>query len=399
MKNILYLGTFVDEIRFNQIIKVDKNPQSATQLFSLKLFNALSSFDGFNYTIFTTNPISDFPLNPAIFNKKKFWKYNNHKIKELFFINLPILKTISIIVSLSIGVLSWLILTPAKKKKCVFIDNYQLPYLLIGFIISRLSNIPLIAVLTDPPNMVYKLNNEPFLKKKFRILNSIFSKFLLKKINGVISLTDYLAKEYCPLSKYIVIEAIGDGNKNQKKFTNDDNFIIMYSGGLSKQYGIELLVESFSEINLPKIELWFFGKGDALDLIMEYGKKDSRIKYKGYFDNLYIKRVQSEATILINPRPTNLPDEKYSFPSKVLEYIESGTPSLVTKLKGIPVEYYHFLFFIDPFTKEEIISKIKKLYFMDKKTLFEFGKSARIFSNQKNFKNQGQKIVNFIQSF
>lgn len=398
MKNILYFGTFVDEVEFNKIIKLDKNPQSATQLFSLKLLNSLIIYKEFNFTILTTNVISEYPSNTRIINKSKNWKYKSQKIKELFFINIPVLKTITLIFSLSLNSLNWFFSIPKSNKKCVFIDNYQLPYLLIGFLFSKLSNIPLVGVLTDPPNMTYKLNNEPILKKAFRGINAKLSKYLLNKLNGVIALTDYLAEDFCPASKYIVVEAIGEGNNNDKMVSKNDKFIVMYSGGLSLKYGIKILLDSFSDLKLDNIELWFFGKGDALNLILDYEKNDDRIKYKGYLENEHIKKIQTQVSILINPRPIDLPDGKYSFPSKILEYMESGTPSLVTKLKGIPKEYDDHLIYIDPLNKDEIISKIEELYFMDKQQLLILGKNAKEFARKKNVISQGEKIYQFLNS-
>ena len=78
--------------------------------------------------------------------------------------------------------------------------------------------------------------------------------------------------------------------------------------------------------------------------------------------------------------------------------MESGTPSLVTKLKGIPKDYDDHLIYIDPFNKDEIISKIEELYFMDKQQLLILGKNAKEFARKKNVISQGEKIYQFLNS-
>ena len=56
----------------------------------------------------------------------------------------------------------------------------------------------------------------------------------------------------------------------------------------------------------------------------------------GCVTNDEIVRLQCEATLLVNPRPSDKEFCKYSFPSKTIEYMASGTPVLMTKLPGVP---------------------------------------------------------------
>lgn len=42
--------------------------------------------------------------------------------------------------------------------------------------------------------------------------------------------------------------------------------------------------------------------------------------------NSGVLKAQSESEILVNPRNDNNEFTKYSFPSKVIEYLGSGTP-------------------------------------------------------------------------
>ncbi len=395
-KNILYLGTLIPNTEFERIIKYDKTPQIATHLFSWKLFNSIKFFND-NLYIISTRPITDFPNNSSKINYKKKWKYDFHSINEIFFINIPLLKTLTLIISSFCYSLIWFFKTNKNNRNCVFLDNYQLPYLIVGYIFSKFCRIPIICVLTDPPNMNYKFIRDSKIKSLFRKLNSIFSNYFLSKLDGVIAVTKYLALEYCPNSKHLIIEAIGEGNPNPKKISSE-KFVIIYSGGISLQYGIRNLLEAFIDLKYVDLELWFYGRGDAEALINDFSKIDYRIKYKGCVSNDFIKKAQAEANLLINPRPITLADGKFSFPSKILEYIESGTPALVTKLIGIPDEYNEFLFFFDSSNKEDIKSKITEIYKMDTSKLINKGILAKKFAIKKNVINQGRKINQFINT-
>jgi glycosyltransferase involved in cell wall biosynthesis len=57
--------------------------------------------------------------------------------------------------------------------------------------------------------------------------------------------------------------------------------------------------------------------------------------------------LQRQATVLVNPRGGTAEFTKYSFPSKIMEYLLSGTPAVIRRLPGIPEEYGEHLQFVD----------------------------------------------------
>ena len=76
------------------------------------------------------------------------------------------------------------------------------------------------------------------------------------------------------------------------------------------------------------------------------------------------------ATLLINPRFSNEEYTKYSFPSKNMEYMASGTPILTTKLPGMPKEYYEYIYLFE----EESIEGMKNK--MSMKAIEKISKTA-----------------------
>ena len=104
-----------------------------------------------------------------------------------------------------------------------------------------------------------------------------------------------------------------------------------------------------------------------------------------------------KVTLLINPRPTNEEYTKYSFPSKNMEYMVSGTPILTTKLPGMPKEYYKHVYLIE----EENVDGLKNILIdiLNKpvEELYKFGNGAKEFVlNKKSNIMQAKKIINMI---
>ena len=106
-------------------------------------------------------------------------------------------------------------------------------------------------------------------------------------------------------------------------------------------------------------------------------KKDPRIKYWGTRPNQEILSFEKKAKLLVNPRFSINEFTKYSFPSKLMEYMASGTPILTTRLPGIPEDYADKMYYIDDESvaglKTSLISCLSK----SDDELYDFGKHTR----------------------
>lgn len=211
--------------------------------------------------------------------------------------------------------------------------------------------------------------------------------FLSQAMNDVVNLKD---------KPYIVVEGLAD-----LSMQNTDNSLegkypkktVMYAGGLHREYGIALLVEAFRRIKDQNIELHIYGKGNYEDALIEVTREDSRIKYFGTKPNKEIVAAQLKAHLLINPRPTSAEFVKYSFPSKIMECMASGTPLLTTRIPSMPDEYYPYVFTLDEETVDGISKTICQVLSLSNEELHSKGETAKEFIlREKNYKVQAGKL-------
>ena len=114
--------------------------------------------------------------------------------------------------------------------------------------------------------------------------------------------------------------------------------------------------------------------------------------------NTEIVKKEQEATLLVNPRPTGEEYVKYSFPSKTMEYMASGTPVLTTVLPGMPKEYHSYVYLLEDETADGITQKLKEVLANSDETLFRKGMEARKFVlEQKNNVIQASKILDMLK--
>ena len=109
-------------------------------------------------------------------------------------------------------------------------------------------------------------------------------------------------------------------------------------------------------------------------------------------------KMQREVSLLVNPRQNTENFTKYSFPSKTMEYLSSGTPVLMYRLDGIPKEYDEYLHYVSGNNVQDLTSAIKELLNCDSKELDEKAYRAQKFiMSQKNAVVQSAKILNIMQ--
>lgn len=255
---------------------------------------------------------------------------------------------------------------------------------------AKHSNRKIIGIVTDIPGNIYGSNKVSFY--------SILSKIVIRNCYSYILLTQQM-QDFIPKNKrFIVLEGHVDDKvlkSNLNKTSNSEKKECVYAGSLHVNNGIKNLVEAFALADVPNSELHIFGSGDYEQELRNC--LNPKIKYHGVKNNDEVVDFERAATLLINPRPTNKEFTKYSFPSKTMEYMFSGTPLLTTKLQGIPIEYFPYIYLFDDESIEGMSKRIKEILEIDKDELIEKGYKAQQFVLQnKNCVQQARKILDFI---
>ena len=251
------------------------------------------------------------------------------------------------------------------------------------------------AIVTDIPSLCSNAKKCNFKTKMLKIYQSI-SDNDLTKYDFYVPLTESLDEVVNKSGKpHCVIEGFADSKDLELSKFHKNYF--MYAGGVHERFGLKALVNGFIKMKNKDKELWIFGDGSYVEDLVAISKVDARVKYKGCVTSQEVVAYEKEAFCLVNPRPTNEEFAKYSFPSKTMEYLLSGTPVISTKLPGIPEEYFKYLFAFDGFDENAIAKKLDEIVEMDSETLFERGKKGHEFVlKEKNNIVMANKLVDFL---
>jgi len=199
---------------------------------------------------------------------------------------------------------------------------------------------------------------------------------------------------------YVVVEGIATDTFSDILNISENQGIktILYSGTLSEKYGVIDLVNAFLKLSNKDYRLVICGAGETDEYIIQKSKEDCRIIFKGLIKRDEVFKLQKSATILVNPRPNNEEYTKYSFPSKILEYMSSGTPVLSFRLAGIPDEYNSYYYTLEgDDTEIAILNGLRNTLAISEVELANYGKRAKEFVlREKSAIFQTRKIVDMI---
>lgn len=310
---------------------------------------------------------------------------NGVKYKHLRTINLPIIKQLLNAVGVYFNVLKY-----GSKESFVICDGLSYLASKAAVIACKLKRLESVVIITDLPEFLVGKDNPAV--QRYR---KLFDKF-----SGYVLLTEEMAVKLGYKDKpHVVIEGQVDilekSSVSEKK--QNDKKIVMYAGIVQKMYGLKILVEGFIKANLTDYELHIYGNGDYADEIDEISKMCSNVKHFPSQSNSTIVEKEKEAFLLVNPRPTNEEYTKYSFPSKNMEYMVSGTAVLTTDLPGMPGDYKQYIYLIEDDTEEGICTAFKQIAKLNETEIMEKGKEARDFVlSKKNNKIQTEKIIRMV---
>jgi glycosyltransferase involved in cell wall biosynthesis len=397
--NIVYLSSSCSEERFDKMTKLGmtrKLPQ-AQKYHRLLIEGLAKNIDGMVYVL-SALPVNSQWTRQVFFPREEEKRENIIYIYGSFF-NLPFIRQGSRIVAAENEV------TKIYKEHgdCIIICdvlNQSLAH--AARAVGKRLHLPVIGIVTDVPGHTSGARRKSYsaIKQKYIELAEKNSQNNLSKYDAYLFLTeamnDVVNKNKKP---YIVLEGHCDSRlqKINIELTRKCHpKVAMYAGGIHKEFGIDRLVNAFIRGRFDDWELHIYGDGNYEKELKSIAKQFSNVKYFGVQPNSLIVQKQVEASILLNPRLTDAEYVKYSFPSKTLECMASGTPLCTTKLPGMPVEYYPYVFLLNDETEEGMCQTLQEILNKDSEELFRFGEKAKEFVlKEKNNISQAKKLIEF----
>ncbi|MDR0934899.1 MAG: glycosyltransferase [Erysipelotrichaceae bacterium] len=315
MKHIIYITTAMDKNDFNEYLKHWKSsPNPSNQNFHNKMIRSLSINN-------KVDVISVRPFSRSLTSLKGL-KKDERISGNIFWHYISIQRNIFEKIINGQRQINSILKDILSEDSIIFIDTINPALVHFCKHAFKGKNNKIIGICTDSPSNITGTSRS-------------YTVYLLSHTNdysGYICLTKGLDDLFNPNSKpSVVIEGIVENNTYTPKNGNEKYFF--FAGAMLPRYGIYNLIEAFKSFNVNHNEYKLLIAGHHADR-NAIAKAIGNNKNIGYLGSLTIDECleyECGAIANINPRPFSEDLDRYSIPSKTLEYLTSGVPTISVK--------------------------------------------------------------------
>lgn len=398
----LFLGLLCDRERESEYIANSRRKvQGAVNAFQWNLLDGFAE-NGTNLTVLNTMPVGIYPkYYSQLFLKKRSWHHKSLPCREVGFVNLPVIKQVMRKHKFLKETEKWI--RETNGEKAILAYSLYVPFLqVLNQIKKKHPDVQVSVLVTDLPGKfgVSRTYGSRFSLRRLKGWYDARAMKLLNRLDSFVLLTEQM-KVPLEVGKrpYVVVEGICRSQEMEEEYPAADSGkkAVLYTGSLNPVYGILDLVEAFRQTEDPNYELWICGAGEGEAEIRRHSEEDPRIAYKGFVSKQEVFRLQAQAALLVNPRKNEGEYTKYSFPSKTMEYMVSGTPVLMYWLDGMPEEYRDYAYFVPDNKASALGDSLEKILTLPEEERRQRGKDAREFMRgAKNGKAQARRILDLL---
>lgn len=375
MNKIIYLTNAMHFNDFERLMKyVEIMPNPSNQNFHYRFITSLNEH-------YKVKVISQRPINNKNSKLNFILDEVNHNFYYPGFHLKPIIKNIELYRN-SKQILNSLKIT--QDDYC-FVDLLNLNLIQLAKYAKRKYKTKIIGILTDNPHNLSDV--------KTRYIEHIEKSFSL--CDGFVCLTPDLNQYANKLNKpYTIINGVLSYTKIKNELEDKFGKYIYFAGALYERYGVKTLIDAFLSTK-SDLRLVIAGHGPLSKEITFLAESHPRIDFVGEISPYQSLMFAYEAYININPRPFVETLDKYSVPSKVIEFANSGKPLISCHHSILKSIYSDSIFWTDnsPETIKNSIEKISSNYdFYSQKAL----KAKEISEEHFGKKEFSRKINNLI---
>ena len=377
---VIYITTSIEEndyVEFSKAWSISLNPSN--QNFHNKVIRSLATLN--KVEVISIRPYSKRKCHIHRLNAENktigninyhYLKISRNKYTRSFSLHKQIRKMLPSLLRERV-----VLITDTINPSCVQLTSY----------IKKNYDIPCIGICTDSPYNISKTNH-------------LYTSFLLnntKNLNGYICLTKDLNALYNKNEKpFFKFEGLVDEVIEQKEVKGKYFF---FGGALLERYGVYQLIEAFKLIKNKDLSLLICGhhaEEDLEGIISE----DSRIKYLGTIPVKDVLALESHAIANINPRPYDEQLDRYSIPSKTIEYLSSGALTISVRNSELQDRFSDCAIWINSNDVEDLSGAMKKALAMsenERKKVAE--KAKKTAKSLYSIEKIGKLLTDFLSTF
>lgn len=395
--NVIYIGSSRPESTTDELIKLGSRVNFAGNTLQNALLEGFSKLCP-KFKVISAWTTTTYPKVKKLLFPRRYFELNGSTTDNYVCVgslNLPI-----------INLLSKYLRTKKQLKRmldknddnAVIIYEVHTPFLLAATSLrKKIKHINVIV--PDLPE--FMSGNVGKLHKLLKSIDHVIITRCLKKVDSYSLLSEGM-QERLPIEgkAWTLMEGIFQKEEYEEPVEKASEKVIMYTGNIFKRRGVDLLLNAFQLIDKPEYRLWIRGNGDLKDEIIARSKQDSRIVYFEPMSLTELRKMERKATVMVNTTPPSMDFTKYFFPSKTMEYLASGTVTVMFRLECMPEEYDSYIYYVEEESVDALKDKLLEVCEKSREELLAFGQNAREFIlTKKTPVAQCQKVIDLFTNY
>jgi glycosyltransferase involved in cell wall biosynthesis len=347
MAKIILIGTVLPPFTFQQWLDVGEVMNPSHQMFFTRVIEGIANQQSIQVLCLP-------PVKKT--SSKRLISENIYRFKQIMYIQFPFFNHRWLRpISLSFYIHRYLKKTILKSAEDVvlLIDGNSR---LSGSIAKRYQHhrrVKTIGIFTDSPKQISNLRPHQ-VKSWYR---------LHQHHHAYIGITSALLKEFNLNKKPqfelpCVVDAIEGAKQHDRPY-------IFFSGALYERYGVESMIHAYLQLKPKNMDLLIAGFGPVAQRIEQLSQQHRQIKFLGLLHPTLTRKYQAGAYVNLNPRPLDVDLDQVAIPSKVLDYISSGAPTLTTRHPWIETQFGDRIDYIDDTSVDGIRIALKRFLLAD----------------------------------
>jgi glycosyltransferase involved in cell wall biosynthesis len=370
----------------------------AGNMFQTNLLAAIQSAGLPVSAIITPIPIRSWPAGKnLVAGNVSYQLFGNHKVRSLSFLNIPVLKQLTIGAGAFLRLLLWGWQNRNCPARVVATYNLTVPPGLFTLAAARLIGAKVFALIYDVNIPGETVPDSLFFRADYQ-----FHRWLMPRFDGLAVVSEAIVRDFGLRAPHILLE----GGFDESVFASlplareeQPTFVIVSVGTLNYANGFRLLLDAFAKLKGDRYTLRIAGVGPLENEVRAAAAADSRIDYRGYLSLSEVLDLYQTADLLVNLRLTQKVNTTYFFPSKVMEYLASGRPLLSTCTGHIEREFGRFTYLLREESPDALASAIIDVESAGYAARNRQGSIARDYMlANKTWAAQGRRLVEFIRS-
>ena len=347
MAKIILIGTVLPPFTFQQWLDVGEVMNPSHQMFFTRVIEGIANQQSIQVLCLP-------PVKKT--SSKRLISENIYRFKQIMYIQFPFFNHRWLRpISLSFYIHRYLKKTILKSAEDVvlLIDGNSH---LSGSIAKRYQHhrrVKTIGIFTDSPKQISNLRPHQ-VKSWYR---------LHQQHHAYIGITSALLKEFNLNKKpQFELPSVVDAIEGAKQH---DRPYIFFSGALYERYGVESMIHAYLQLKPRNMDLLIAGFGPVAQRIEQLSQQHRQIKFLGLLHPTLTRKYQAGAYVNLNPRPLDVDLDQVAIPSKVLDYISSGAPTLTTRHPWIETQFGDRIDYIDDTSVDGIRIALKRFLLAD----------------------------------